>query len=141
MKKLNTKKMWTGLGWGMMICVLLFLLGFTEKKQSEIKCSGVQIKILPEGEERFITQNKVAKIVGGDSSIEAFKGKPAKLFNTGVIEGRLEVNPYVKNAEVFKDIDGAIKVEVFQREPIVRVLKQYSSGFYIDDDGLSICRS
>jgi cell division protein FtsQ len=122
-------------GWITMGASLFFLLGFAEKEQKSLLCSGEKISLFPADEEVFISVKKIARILSGDSVLTKFRNMPVGDLNPGDMEFRLEENPYVRNAEVYIEIDGALKIDVFQRKPILRIFKQYSSGYYIDEEG------
>lgn len=48
------------------------------------------------------------------------------------IERSLEENPYVKEAEAYREMSGAVVVRMELRKPIARVLFEDGEGFYID---------
>jgi cell division protein FtsQ len=52
------------------------------------------------------------------------------------MELMLEENPYVKNAEVYVNVEGEIRIDIEQRTPIVRIMPDGSRGLYIDDEGV-----
>ncbi len=43
--------------------------------------------------------------------------------------------PAVKNAEVFKKINGVLGITIEQRTPVLKVLPEKTKGFYIDENG------
>lgn len=44
-------------------------------------------------------------------------------------------NPYLESAHVYATIDGIIRIEVAQRNPVVRVINYNNEHFYIDNKG------
>jgi cell division protein FtsQ len=58
--------------------------------------------------------------------------------NLHTLENRLKANPFIESAKVYADMDGIIKVEVSQRQPIMRVVNQFDQNFYIDQHGIKI---
>ena len=66
-------------------------------------------------------------------------GSPVEGSNLGdikvsEIEYELRNNPYIKGAEVYKDISGNLVVEIELRKPLARVMGANGDGFYLDQD-------
>jgi cell division protein FtsQ len=51
------------------------------------------------------------------------------------IENRIEKNPFVQNAEVFSNFEGAVKVYVDQKNPIYRVFNNQGVSYYVCENG------
>ena len=47
-------------------------------------------------------------------------------------------NPYVYNADVFKTMNGILKINVIQRKPIIRIYNTQNQQYYIDDKGVKM---
>ncbi len=81
----------------------------------------------------FLSREDVGEIV------EDIQGNPIQETPRGEIkiaeieQGLLE-NPYVKKAEVFKELSGDVIAELELRKPLARVLYEDGSGFYLDQD-------
>lgn len=135
MKKWSMIRVSQLLFWSISIITLLILMANVSAEEDNLKCRDVEIKIMPELETHFADHDDVVKIMVGDGNMASLIGRPMKTMNVSTIERNLEMSPYVKNAEVFADIDGALRVEVEQKKPILRVFRQQSKGFYIDEDG------
>jgi cell division protein FtsQ len=43
--------------------------------------------------------------------------------------------PAVKQADVFRSVDGRLRIRIEQRTPLCRILNADGSGFYLDEDG------
>jgi cell division protein FtsQ len=54
------------------------------------------------------------------------------------LENKLKANPFIEFAKVYTEMDGVLRVEVSQRQPILRVMNHYDMDFYIDQHGLKI---
>ena len=54
------------------------------------------------------------------------------------LEELLEADERVKNAEVFVDKNDVLYFQIYQREPIVRVINRDKTSFYLDKEGNSI---
>ena len=117
----------------LLVIIIFTILGFVNHQQSEMVCTKVEIKILGKKELQFIDRddinNKINKIAGSPN------GKKMDDLDPLQIELEVEKLPAVKNAEVYKTIDGTLKLEVEQREPIARIINANGAGYYIDKDG------
>jgi cell division protein FtsQ len=51
------------------------------------------------------------------------------------LERYLEVNPYIKKADVFINSKGQLHVMIKQKSPIARVIPKQGANFYIDEQG------
>lgn len=121
--------------WSALLLFVLVLLGFARNKQEEMLCINVDIQMKPALEVLFTDWDDIAKIITGDGNVASLQGKPLSSFDVGALERDLELSPYVRNAEVYTQMDGVLSIEVEQRQPIFRVFRQNSDGFYVDKDG------
>lgn len=121
--------------WTALVLFVLVALGFARKEQDSMLCRDVEIRVQPELEPAFTDWDDIAHLITGDGNVAAMVGKPMFSFDAGELEHKLENDPYIENAEVFKDMDGSLAIEVQQRNPLFRIFRQGSNGFYVDDKG------
>lgn len=121
--------------WSLLLLGVFVMLGFSDKQQKEMPCINVDIRLKPEMEVLFTDWEDIAKIVTPDGNVSSLQGKALSTFDVGQLEANLEESPYIRNAEVFTQMDGVLSIEVEQRQPIFRVFRQNSSGYYVDKEG------
>lgn len=96
----------------------------------------MEITILPEGKAIFLNKTIIA------DSIESFIGNPigknAAAVNIRKLEGQLNKIPAVKKAEVYLGLDGALKLKVEERTPILFVQNTKGQQFYLDSHAVVI---
>jgi cell division protein FtsQ len=109
------------------------VMGFVSGESEEILCNRIDVIISDTVHNRFVTLSQVRTML--ESSDLQLQGYPLSGINTRDLENRLEENPYIRNAEVSKDISGRLEVWVEQRTPLVRILPGGSRGFYLDSEG------
>ena len=63
------------------------------------------------------------------------EGKPLNEVNTYEIGRELEENPIIRNARCYKTPDGTLRIDIYQRNPIMRVLG-LTGNYYIDEEGI-----
>lgn len=124
--------------WAVLVIMLMASLSYVDDEQQQMRCKSLEVEIKPETKDLFITRAEIVKLITAGQGENALKGKPVVDFEVGALEDKLELNPFVKEAEVFIDIQGNLRVEVEQRKPIIRIAKSNGSGFYIDEEGIKM---
>ncbi len=81
----------------------------------------------------FLNREDVQEIVE-DIQGEPLEETPRGEIRVAEIESGLRENPYVKEAEVYKELGGDLVAELELRKPLARVLYEDGSGFYLDQD-------
>ena len=82
----------------------------------------------------FTDDLEVIDLMIGDSSDYVIGAKIGRL-DPKMLEIRVEANPFVKDAQVFTDLEGNVKVKVQQSKPIARLFTNGKSDKYIDSEG------
>ncbi len=121
-----TTLLWVVVGTG---CITL-LISAVRSKDSKV-CKGVEINISGVNNTFFIDKTDVYNIIknfGGDST----KKMVLASIDLGRIEKALEIDVWVKNAELYFDNNNFLKVSVEEREPIARLFTTTGNTFYID---------
>jgi len=121
--------------WTVCLLTLFILMYKVAHAERELACRDFDIDIGKDLEYRFADRNDIAKMIAGQGTLAALIGKPMKEFEVSDIERNLEANPYVRNAEVFADLDGTMRIAIKQKRPVLRVFQQAGKGYYIDDEG------
>ncbi len=96
-------------------------------------CEKVEIEFVDTGNQNIIGKDDVNEIVF--SEYKNLIGSPIDNVNLGLLERKIEHYPSIKNADVFKKINGVLGITVEQRKPILRVFSTSGKGFYIDEEG------
>lgn len=121
--------------WVLMVCGVVVSLAFVNKQESYTKCKSVDINIQPKNELLFIDREMVLKVIHPQGIEKEIVGKKILELNTPLIEQKLNHNDFVKKAEVYTDMNGAMEIKIVQRRPILRILKNDGISFYIDETG------
>lgn len=121
------------------IVILIFLTawffvvtGFITKSNEGLLCKEIKVNIIDSVHCSFVKAIEVRNAII-DAGYE-IQGYPVQEVNIRNLENLIEENPYVKNAEVYTDIEGSLFVDVFQRKPVIRVMPNNKPGFYIDNN-------
>ena len=110
------------------------LAGFASSRQNEKICEKVSINIDNEYNNYFIGDKEVRDLLTreGERKLEGLYNQDIDLKN---LEKRIEANKFVKDAEVYRGLDGNIHVQVKQTRPIARIIRTDQQDVYIDAEG------
>jgi cell division protein FtsQ len=119
--------------WCLLIIGLMLSLGFVNKEQDSLLCRKLDIRVNQDNDLYFVDKIDIANILKdrGDSII----GQPKATVNITDIEKTLNSHAAISKAEVSLSIDGTVKVDVLQRNPILRVINSGGDSYYLDDEG------
>jgi len=120
--------------WILSLGGLVVLMSFIEIKKAEVVCKEVKIYI--PGNQYFIDKEEVASILHLNSY--TLVGRRLENINLHDLESKLKASPFIDHATVYADMDGIIRIEISQRQPILRIMNQFDQDFYVDKNGLKI---
>lgn len=112
---------------------LLVILGFAIDFNNSVDCQAVEVEVAYQNGLKFVDEEAILAIVKREYG--TLKGKVVSQIHLGSIEKAVLNNPFVQSVNVYKTIGGKVKLEVKQREPLVRVFNMRGEDFYIDRQG------
>ncbi len=108
----------------------VFLHRSYKENKSHAVCNGVSVHI--NGDCQFVTENDVRQYISGVcGNVKGQKLDSIRLFR---IEEILDSKSAVLKSQVWYTDDGTLQIEVEQRKPAARFVKE-GGGFYVDDRG------
>ncbi|MDN3549837.1 cell division protein FtsQ/DivIB [Mucilaginibacter aquaedulcis] len=135
---MNKKLMWRRLlivsAWVFGLGSLIALMSFIEIKKASVICKAVKVNI--PGNQYFIDKEEVDQIL--QTSSHTLIGRKLENIYIQDLENKLRANPFIEFAKVYTEMDGILRVEVSQRQPILRIMNHYDMDFYVDQHGLKI---
>lgn len=113
------------------VLLFIFLVSFSAKRHACKPVSDIQITIDHSSKNRFVNDELIRKILDG----KALKVSSMPLGNLDIfkIEKTLNQNPFIKEAQVYKDVDGKLQVKIKQKMPIMRV-NTGNEEYYLSDE-------
>jgi cell division protein FtsQ len=120
--------------WLLAIALVIGVLRFVSKKQSDVICTGIEVSFSDTLDKQYIDKNHVIDLIEEENG--TIVGQPIKKYNIAKIEKKLNDDPYIKHAEVFKKINGELVIKAIQRNPVVRVINKENISFYIGKEGV-----
>lgn len=121
--------------WVLIGISIIVSIAFVNKEDAQLKCTAIHIQIEPKHEILFIDRESVLKQLNPEGDEKKILGKTILQLNTPLIEHKLNHNDFVKKAQVYTDMNGALTINLTQRRPILRIMKQDGTSFYLDEDG------
>jgi cell division protein FtsQ len=118
----------------MAITAYYFLsLGFVSERRHEQICTDLKINVVDSSRSRFVTARDIFQMV--DNRSQKLTGIRFDSINIPRIEQRLGDFAPIRSANIYKTINGAVYIDVMQREPILRIINRYGDSFYLDERG------
>lgn len=96
-------------------------------------CEGMELEIMDDIDYEFITLRDIEAILKNKKLLPT--GKKQKEINVRNLEIELEKNSFVKDAECYITKGGKVKIDVYQRIPLMRVMSSNGDNYYIDNEG------
>ncbi len=114
------------------LCALTVVVAIGFAFTSDEHMNSLQIDILKTEELNFITEEEVTDLLRGEENELSL---PVSKWDMNEMERRVEANPFVADAQVYRDVKGNVLVKVSQRKPIARIYHQREKDSYIDFEG------
>lgn len=123
------RKFWKYIQAFLLLGLIALLFSFSGQRNANRKAGELRIDFV-KGQDLFITKNDIKTLIEKEIGKEN-KTVPAEMLH--VLEQKLDSNPMIEKAEVYKSITNNLSVEVIQRHPIARVVG--NPNYYIDLKG------
>jgi len=101
------------------IAVFIFLVSFSAKRHACKPVEEIWIMVDHSSENRFVNDELIRNLL--DSKELRVSSTPLGNLNIRKIENTLNGSPFVKESQVFKDVDGNLSVKINQKTPVMRV--------------------
>lgn len=111
---------------------VLFAAAISTSKDARL--ASIEVRIDYSGENYFLTEDDVLNKVQdmGYTTANTF----LDTINPSRIEAELESHPFIEDAEVYKELNAALNVEVTMRKPILRIFNTRDESLYLDEHGV-----
>ena len=120
--------------WIALIVGTVVLLGFTHQKQEMKTCKKINISIDRTDETYFVDEEEIYAMVYHE--VDSGGNRYLADIDLEKVEKQLNNHPSISNVEVYRTINGEMRIDVEQRKPIVRIFNLNGESYYMDDDGI-----
>ncbi len=118
-----------------LFCYLLFASFIFAGSRQDQDCTELIVVVKDSLDKHFVTQADIISLL---KSIDMYPvGKPVSQFDTNRMEEELLKNEMIAKVEAYKTPSGAIKLEVVQKMPVLRVMSN-GGDYYVDHSGSSM---
>lgn len=118
--------------WVLVLGYMSVALSFINIREKQILCTKVSISILDSTKNFFVEEDDVLALFANKKI--KLKGALLNSINLANLEKILYQHPAIKKVEVYKTMEGVLKIDIFQRNPIMRIMNSTGDGYYIDQD-------
>ncbi|MFY0605805.1 MAG: cell division protein FtsQ [Cyclobacteriaceae bacterium] len=116
------------------LLTLAVTIGFTSVKNTAKPVNDVKVHILDQNGNFFTDHIEILNLLNAENT-DYVLGLAVKDLDLKTLEERIEVNPFVKDAQVFRDVKGNLIVNVKQAQPVARIFNPHGPDQYIDEEG------
>lgn len=124
-----------GFLYSILLLVLVVFIGFIEKRNAEKKLVGIEVYVRSVSDVYFVDEKDILATLKREFPLLE-PGIAFSEINLHQIEKKVESHPFVKNAEVYGDQKGNIKIEIEQHVPIARISRPRAADGYISKEGI-----
>lgn len=114
--------------------ILVSLIFFSLVRNEKKKVAALSVEVLDQ-EGYFFTDNREVTDIITQENNGSVTGMMLGHLTPKTLEQKVEANPFVKDAQVYRDIKGHVQVKVEQSKPIARIFTNGGQDRYIDSEG------
>ncbi len=107
--------------------VIVFLYGFAAHRNS-LKTNNEVLVVFENGENLFVSYETVNKLL--IQNLVTYKNQSKENINLNKLEGFLQRNEMIENAEIFLTLSGGLGAIITQRTPVLRVANETETYYY-----------
>lgn len=115
------------------VYLVFAVTAFNKPDDSNLICSQVKIDITDSQVAGFLNADEVKKMLKQKKIYPL--GKPVSSINCREMEEALAASPFVDKVQCYKTQNGNISISLTQRMPIIRIMSENGSNYYLDNHG------
>jgi cell division protein FtsQ len=119
--------------WSLAVVSLLTILGFANNALDEKPCTAIEVNINNIDEHDFIKNDDVFSML--QEKNKKLKGEAMGNIDVASLERMFNTNSHIANSEVYKTINGVVKINITTKRPIARIINYKGESFYLDEQG------
>ena len=115
------------------IGIPFILISLITWKAQTMVCKGLEIRFLNNKNKNFVDESDIRAML--KKTTPNILGYKMKQIDVEYLEKIINKNPAIKQADVYKSINGKINVDVTLRSPILKIYNSHEQSYYIDEEG------
>lgn len=113
---------------------LFVLIGFAGQKQKGDRCRDIVVKLSNQYKNFFLDENDILLLMQADL-VKPLAGSLFKDIDLKQLEQGVKSQPFIKEAEIYRDLKGNLLVNAELRRPFARILEPGKANGYVALDG------
>ena len=127
------ERIWNLLKISALLVILVLSIGFVDRREGDRLISEVKFEIVDQAENYFVDEEEIMAVL--QSTIrKPLDGVAVSGMELRKLERALLEHPFIRKAEMYSDLKGAMVVKVSLRRPIARIMMDEGSDRYITND-------
>jgi cell division protein FtsQ len=114
-----------------LLSLFLVFVSFAERNNKKELCRGIKVNLVNQVKNNFLTEDEVIKLINTNAGEDVIYQNLKKI-NLLELENYLNTNNYVEKADLYFDMNGVLYVDMTLRTPVIRILSNNYSTYYID---------
>lgn len=115
----------------LLLALVVFLFAFSSQRNAARHLVDLDVQFSGD-DNLFISHQAVSKLLIQNTKV--IGNVPKETLDLQLLESALNSNPMIKTAEVYVTVNGVLKADIEQKQPVARV--HTNASYYIDEDGL-----
>lgn len=132
--KLGNRKIKKSFYFFLLSLTMLVFIAFVERRGMERNVHKLEIFIQGMPDVHFVDEEAIARQLENEFPVLK-PGSSLQGISLNSIEKKVEKHPFVKQAEVFKDLKGRVVVKIEQHRPVARIIRPRAAHGYISAGG------
>jgi cell division protein FtsQ len=124
--------------WGGLALAGVYLVLGAMQRKSGAQVSGIIVDIEPLADGNYLINEEDIPLLLEDRFALPLTAFPVGEVNIERLERVLEEDPFILSAEAYVDAGNRIKIELKQREPVLRVIDNNGLNYYLDATGAKL---
>lgn len=112
-------------------------VGFAGRHYARVSNGQVLIQLNYAQEGQLLTESDIEAIVNDFRRGDSLATEPGAI-NLVALENRIRQYNFVEDCQVSRDLKGTLVINVTQRKPVARVMRNKGGSYYISDEGKMI---
>lgn len=115
------------------LLLLFFAFYGAGEQEKGIRCRRIEVSIADSPQLSFVTRERILNYLQTEQP--DLLGTPIRSINTADLEQRIQHLSGVDEVQVYYGVDSCLRVDVWQREPLFRIVARSGRSCYVDRDG------
>ena len=120
----------------LLLIAYLAVCGFVWRTQEPpMVYKDVRVFVCDSANAQFVSRYDIMRVVNSADSLQP-KGKQVSQFNAYALEQELQKNTLIANADCYPTPDSTLRIDIYQRRPILRIKSSsLTHDYYVDTEG------